>query len=248
MDMEEVKYESRDGVGLIRIERENRLNPLNVDILSQIVELVEGKPGVKVITGSNRAFSAGADIKGFVGIDGPKAHEFSLRGQDLLRRIENYRHPVIAAIEGYALGGGLELSLACDIRVVHPTARLGLTESTLGLIPGWGGTQRLKRYCGEEYAFYMITTGKIISGDEAVRKGLASFVSDDPLSFALEIAGALSKRSSLSLSSIKELVRDERADLFDREAELFGKVFDGEDSKEGISAFLEKREPHFKGK
>lgn len=243
--MSEVTTEWRDGIGIIRIERENKLNPLDVGLLAELIDAVESKGGVKIITGTEKAFSAGANIKNFVGMDGPTAHEMAMKGHDIMDRIANYAFPVIAAIKGYALGGGFELALSCDIRVVEKNAKLGLTESNIGLLPGWGGTQRLRSLVGEEMAFYMVGAGKIISGEEAHQLGIAAFVSEDPLSRAMEIAGEFTNKSDLSLSLIKKLIRTGRNKKFDEEMESFGKVFQGKDSSEGVKAFLEKREPRF---
>lgn len=244
--MSEVSTEWKDGIGIIRIERENRLNPLDVDILKEILEQIESKDGVKIIVGSEKAFSAGANIRKFVGMDGPTAHEMAMKGHDIMDKIAAYRYPVIAAINGYAFGGGFELALACDIRVVTKDAKLGLTESNLGILPGWEGTQRLKQLCGEEIAFYLVGSGKTITGGEAHELGIAAFVSDSPLERAMEIAQEFSKKSVLSLSLIKKLIRSGRNSGFDEEMESFGRVFEGEDSKEGVNAFLEKRQPSFR--
>lgn len=244
--MEEVITEWKNGIGIIRIERENKLNPLDTELLQAVLEAVRSKDGVKILVGSQKAFSAGANIKKFVGLDGAAAHDLSRTGHDIMNAIADYPFPVIAAIDGYALGGGFELALACDIRVVAGSSKLGLTESNIGILPGWGGTQRLRELCGEEMAFYLIGTGKVISGEEAHAMGIAAFVAENPLERAIEIATEFSKKSHLSLGLIKKLVRARRTDAFDEEMEAFGKVFDGKDSKEGVKAFLEKREPSFR--
>ncbi len=244
--MAEVTTEWKNGIGIIRIERENKLNPLDVELLREVMDAVRSEDGVKIIVGSERAFSAGANIKKFVGMDGPTAHEMAMIGHDIMDGIASYPFPVIAAIHGYALGGGFELALACDIRVVEKTTKMGLTESNLGILPGWGGTQRLRELCGEEMAFYLIGTGKTVTGEEAHRLGIAAFTADNPLERAMEIATEFSKKSDLSLGLIKKLIRTRRTSVFDEEMESFGKVFDGEDSKEGVKAFLEKREPSFR--
>lgn len=244
--MSDVTVEWKNDIGIITIERENKLNPLDLEVLSEILEAVESKDGVKIIRGTDRAFSAGANIKKFVSMDGPTAHEMAMKGHDIMDRISSYPFPVIASINGYALGGGFELALSCDIRVVESSAKMGLTEANIGILPGWGGTQRLKALVGEEVTFYLIAAGKVITGMEAHELGIAAFVSDDPMKKAVEIASEFNEKSALSLSLIKDLVRSGRTEGFDREMESFGKVFDGEDSKEGVNAFLEKRKPSFK--
>ncbi len=244
--MDEATIEWKEGIGIIRIERENKLNPLDIDVLGKVLDLVKSREGVKIIRGSERAFSAGANIKNFSGMDGPTAHEMSMIGHDIMDGIAQYPYPVIAAINGYALGGGFELALACDIRVVTKDAKLGLTESNIGILPGWGGTQRLRELVGEELALYMVGTGKTVTGEEAHSMGIAAFTADDHIEKSMEIAREFSKKSPLSLSLIKKLIRSRRNQTYDEEMESFGRVFDGEDSKEGVRAFIEKREPVFR--
>lgn len=229
---------------IIRISCENKLNPLDLELLERIADEICRGEEVKVITGSEKAFSAGANIKNFVGMTGEKAHEFSMKGNMILNRIASCDTPVIAAIRGYALGGGMELALSCDIRVVSPEAKLGLTEINLGILPGWGGIKRLRALVGEERAAKLIMTGSIITGREAVDMGIASIVDEDPIAGALEIASVMGERSFNSLKLIKKLLRNtyEPRD----EAVAFGKAFDHRDSREGIEAFMQKRKPRFR--
>jgi enoyl-CoA hydratase len=160
--------------------------------------------------------------------------------------------PTIAAINGFALGGGCELAIACDIRYAAPSAKLGQPEVNLGIIPGWGGTQRLARLCGLGVAKELIFTGRIVAADEALRIGLVNGVHDPALDKAREVATLLSSKSPISLRLMKELANralggDHGANL-EAEGEVFGELFSTDDAKEGLAAFVEKREPKFAGR
>ncbi len=243
-----ISSEERDGIRIITIRKENKLNPLDVQTLEDIAGALSGKPLVTVIKGSERAFSAGANIKEFQSLKPEEAYHFAVRGQIALDYIASYERPVIAAIRGFALGGGFELSLACDIRICSPDTRMGLPEVTLGILPGWGGTQRLRRIIGETRAFDLASTGRIIDAGEAKTLGIVNEVSERPEEDAIEIAKVYAKSALVSVGMIKSLIRGKEFDLFDSEKEAFGKIFETEDSREGVRAFLEKRKPSFRNR
>ena len=243
-----ISSEERDGIRIITIRKENKLNPLDVQTLEDIAGALSGKPLVTVIKGSERAFSAGANIKEFQSLKPEEAYHFAVRGQIALDYIASYERPVIAAIRGFALGGGFELSLACDIRICSPDTRMGLPEVTLGILPGWGGTQRLRRIIGETRAFDLASTGRTIDAGEAKTLGIVNEVSERPEEDAIEIAKVYAKSALVSVGMIKSLIRGKEFDLFDSEKEAFGKIFETEDSREGVRAFLEKRKPSFRNR
>lgn len=249
MEFKNVKIEDRDRIRVVYIQRDTPLNPLNIDTLKEIKEAVcsSGKK-IPVITGSNRAFSAGADIKNFVEMDSKAAYRFATEGHDVMNAIASYDLPVIAAIHGYALGGGFELALACDIRIAAPETKMGLPEINLGVLPGFGGTQRLKELVGEGKALEIISTGKRMSADEALKYGIIQEISENYLNDACKLAEELAEKPLISLGFIKNLIRRQPDEIFEYEKEMFAKLFDTEDKREGISAFLEKRKPEFKGK
>jgi enoyl-CoA hydratase len=160
--------------------------------------------------------------------------------------------PTIAAVNGFALGGGCELALACDIRYASRKAKLGQPEINLGIIPGWGGTQRLARVCGIGFAKELILTGRLVDAEEALRRGLVEAVADPVLDHALETARLLASKSPLALAVAKEAVnralQGDHAENLRREADRFGELFSTGDAKEGLTAFAEKREPRFTGR
>jgi enoyl-CoA hydratase len=177
--------------------------------------------------------------------------ELSLSGQDVMHQISSLPIPVIAAINGFALGGGLELALACDIRVASPLARLGLPEVSLGLIPGFGGTQRLSRLIGMGRALDMMLTARQVKAEEALMMGLVNYVADDPLMKAREVAEQILKNAPIALSLVKEAVRRGLDTTLEGgmeiEADLFGMTTATKDFREGTAAFLEKRPAAFQG-
>jgi enoyl-CoA hydratase len=209
---------------------------------------------VVVLTGAgDRAFAAGADIKEMTPMSVLEAHGWGMLGHECGRLLENMPKPTIAAVNGFALGGGLELALACDIRYASEKAKLGQPEISLAIIPGWGGTQRLARAVGAALAKDLILTGRTIGADEALRIGLVSAVypPEELLERTLEHAAALATRSSVALSAAKDAAnRALQGDLgagLSYEAILFAALFATQDQKEGMSAFVEKREPRFQG-
>jgi len=248
------------GIGWIIVNRPDKLNALNVDTVLELRSAFlefQADPEVKVVilTGSGeKAFVAGADISQFLGLDEAQAKEYSRRGQEVTALIENSKKPVIAAINGYALGGGTEFALACHIRIASENAKMGQPEVKLGLIPGFGGTQRLARLVGKGKALELILSGRTIDAKEALEIGLVNRVV--PLS---ELAGACEKlaqeimaNAPLALQYSIQAVNQGLDQALDAglktEAGLFGKTFASEDSQEGTKAFLEKRKANFKGK
>lgn len=228
-----------------------------LDDLSAMFDSIEQKDDVRVVVlyGEGKFFSAGADIKEFTTIASEKDFSrLSKRGQDLFERIERFKKPVIAAIHGAALGGGLELAMSCHLRYVTELAKLGLPELQLGLIPGFAGTQRLTRYVGAAKAAEMMFTSEPISGLEAVAAGLANhaFKEEELMDAVKEIAVKMARKSPIALEKAIHLINYSKHEHYykgvEEEAVQFGKIFITEDAKEGIQAFLEKRLPVFKGK
>jgi enoyl-CoA hydratase/3-hydroxyacyl-CoA dehydrogenase len=246
-------------IAWIYLNRPERLNALNMEMikeLSQVLDELElnDKVRVLIITGTGRAFSAGADITAFQGVTPFLGAVYVRRFQELFNKIELYTKPVIAALNGYTLGGGLELSMACDFRIASELAELGQPEINLGLIPGAGGTQRLPRLIGEGKAKEIIYTGERIPAKEALNLGLVNKVvpHDELLNEARRFALKLSEKPPLALLAAKYAVKfGLESNLWSGlalESSLFGLLFSTEDFIEGVSAFLEKRKPKFKGK
>ncbi|MBX9973267.1 enoyl-CoA hydratase [Cytobacillus firmus] len=257
--MEYLKWSHQDLVATITIERPpaNALSSGLLKELSAVLDEVEdnGKIRVILIHGEGRFFSAGADIKEFTTIEsGEDFSNLATYGQDLFERMEKFPKPIMAAIHGAALGGGLELAMGCHFRLVAENAKLGLPELQLGLIPGFAGTQRLPRYVGAARAAEMLFTSDPITGLEAVQYGLANhaYPEEQLLDNAYNMAKKIAKKSPGSIKAAIELLNYGKTGQFyegvKKEAELFGEVFVSEDGKEGISAFIEKREPNFTGK
>ncbi|AND41716.1 MULTISPECIES: enoyl-CoA hydratase [Cytobacillus] len=257
--MEYLKWSHQDFVATITIERPpaNALSSGLLKELSAVLDEVENNEEIRVILihGEGRFFSAGADIKEFTTIEsGEDFSSLATYGQDLFERMEKFPKPIIAAIHGAALGGGLELAMGCHFRLVAENAKLGLPELQLGLIPGFAGTQRLPRYVGAARAAEMLFTSDPITGLEAVQYGLANhaYPEEQLLDNAYSMAKKIAKKSPGSIKAAIELLNYGKTGQFyegvKKEAELFGEVFVSEDGKEGISAFIEKREPSFTGK
>lgn len=251
-------YQRENGAAIISINRPDALNALNADLLYELslaLELAEADLSVNalIITGLGRAFIAGADIVNLQKLsDAFSGREASLAGQDLMNTIAALPFPTLAAINGFALGGGLELALACDLRIASKQAKLGLPEVSLGLIPGYGGTQRLSRLIGLGRALDLIYTGRHVDAEEAFQLGIVNRVSEDALATAKELVNQILKNAPVALGLAKEaVIRGSDLSLsqgLEIEADLFGLVSTTEDMKEGTSAFLEKRAANFKGK
>ncbi len=247
-----------DGVAVVTIDRPDALNALNAELLFELAaafDVAESDMAVRalVITGSGRAFVAGADVANLANLsDAFSGREASLSGQDVMNLIAALPFPTIAAINGFALGGGLELALACDLRVAAKSAKLGLPEVGLGLIPGYGGTQRLPRLIGAGRALDLILTGRHVGAEEALTMGLVNRVADDALEEAVALARLMLRNAPIAIGLAKEaLVRGLDVTLpqgLEIEADLFGLASTTEDMKEGTSAFLEKRTAEFEGR
>ncbi|MEN3341819.1 MAG: enoyl-CoA hydratase [Actinomycetota bacterium] len=249
----------RDGpVAVLTIDRPDALNALDVATLSELrdrlTELADDT-GVRalVLTGAgDKAFVAGADIKYMSGLDPEQAKAWGALGHDAGRLLETMPKATIAAVNGFALGGGCELALACDLRYASSRAKLGQPEINLGIVPGWGGTQRLPRVCGIGVAKELIFSGRTVAAEEALRIGLVNAIADPVLERALAVAHELAAKSPAALSLAKRLCNlalgaDHAAGL-EAEADGFGDLFGSEDAKEGLAAFVEKREPNFVGR
>lgn len=242
----------------ITINRPNQLNALNKDTISELHNALNAANeaqgvGVIVITGSGeKSFVAGADIKEFADFSIAQGGELAQSGQDkLFSFIEKMSKPVIAAVNGFALGGGLELAMASHIRVASSNARMGLPEVSLGVIPGYGGTQRLSQLVGRGKANEMVFTAGMIKADEALTWGLVNYVvePEELMTKANEIAEKILNNSGMAISSAIRAINanyEDGVNGFDVEVEEFGKCFGTSDFKEGTTAFLEKRKPSFR--
>jgi enoyl-CoA hydratase len=260
MEFKYIIYEKSEGIATITLNRQEALNAFNKEVIEEILQALEDIKAdenirVVILTGAGeKAFSAGADIKAMKGMNALKARELSLMGEKLCNALENLEKPVIAAINGYALGGGLEVAMACDIRIASENARMGQTEINIGLIPGWGGTQRLPRLIGKTKAKELIFTGKIIDAKTAEQLGIVNMVVPaDKLKEAVhQFALELASKAPVALKVAKSLINKGSEISLDAaialEREGFGVVASTEDLQEGVSAFIEKRKPTFKGK
>ena len=247
-----------DGIATVTINRPNVLNALNSETLTELetafLEL-DGNDGVKVIilTGAGKAFVAGADISEMAPLDAMGGRAFGLRGQSVFTLIENLSKPVIAAVNGFALGGGTELALSCDFIYASEKAKFGQPEVGLGVTPGFGGTQRLPRRIGNAMARELIYTGRVIGGTEAREIGLANAVlpPEELMEAAMKTAREIASRGQVSVRLCKAAItRGMDVDInaaLSLEADVFGLCFSTFDQKEGMAAFLEKRKPDFKG-
>lgn len=249
-------YDVDGKVAKITINRPKAMNALNEEVLSEMYEALlqfeGGSEKVAMITGAGKAFVAGADIQAMVSMDNLKAHELACLGHRLMNKIESCEKPVIAAINGFALGGGLELAMACDFRLASAAAKFGQPEIALGIIPGFSGTQRLTKLVGTGMASYMIMTGEMIDAKKALDIGIIEKVIDED-QFDDECAKIAEKMASKSIYALKagkqtienganmDILRGSRLEI-----ESFAQLFSTEDQKEGMSAFLEKRKANFK--
>jgi enoyl-CoA hydratase len=259
MNFENILIASENGIGHITINRPSKLNALNIATIKELhdgLESLNTNPEIKVIiiTGEGeKAFVAGADISEFAHFSVEQGAQLAQQGQELLFDfIENLMTPVIAAINGFALGGGLELAMSCHIRIASDNAKMGLPEVSLGVIPGYGGTQRLPQLVGKGRAMELIMTAGMIPADEAYRVGLVNHVvpQAELIEFTKSIAQKIMKNSTVAIGKAIEAVNANFTDGingFETEIKNFGKCFGTGDFKEGTTAFLEKRKADFKG-
>jgi enoyl-CoA hydratase len=259
MTFENILTEKDDSIFIITINRPDKLNALNKNTIHEIglaVKAAEGDVTVRVIvlTGSgSKAFVAGADISEFSSFSEAEGAGLSQHGHDVFNSIENCSKPVIAAVNGFALGGGCELAMSCHMRVASVNAKFGQPEVKLGLIPGYGGTQRLPMLIGRTKALELLLTADMISADEALQLGLVNYVTgpDELLPKCLEIANKIASQAPLAVAGIIRSVNafyKKNTDSYKTEILEFGKCFITEDFAEGTSAFLAKRKAAFKGK
>jgi enoyl-CoA hydratase len=253
-----IRVEREEAVAIVTIDRQEALNALDVATLTELRDRLreladDDSARVVILSGAGeKAFVAGADIKYMSGLDVDQAREWGTLGHETGNLLETMPKPTIAAINGFALGGGCELAVACDIRYAASSAKLGQPEVNLGIIPGWGGTQRLARLGGLGVAKELIFTGRIVDAEEALRIGLVNAVHDPVLDKAREVGALLASKSPIALKLMKELANralggDHTANL-GAEGETFGELFSSEDAKEGLAAFVEKRQPNFVGR
>ena len=260
MDYQNILVEDDNGIIVLTINREKALNALNQQTMSELKSFFEKDfeqlshiKGV-IITGAGpKAFVAGADITEFIGLTNT-GEQMAQRGQDIFLMIERFHRPVIAAVNGFALGGGCELAMACHIRIASPNARFGQPEVNLGIIPGYGGTQRLVQYIGKGRALELLMTADMIDATEGYRMGMVNHIVDEGQTVAKskEIIEKIATKAPVAIQKIIECVNayfDPGGDAgFFREVVEFGKTSKSSDFKEGANAFVEKRKANFKGK
>ncbi|MEI6696937.1 MAG: enoyl-CoA hydratase-related protein [Bacteroidota bacterium] len=256
MDYQTIKTTIIDNIAVLTISRPEALNALNSIVFYEInsfISSLETQTQVKalIITGEGKAFVAGADIAEMANMNQAQGLEFSLKGQMVFNRLESMKIPVIAAVNGFALGGGCELAMSCDFRIASNKAKFGQPEVNLGLIPGYAGTQRLPRLVGLGNALYLLMTADVITADEALRIGLVQKVvePEELMNIAMEIAGKIAGKGKMAIENVKHVIRQGYNMQFDEgcelEANYFGNSFGNGESGEGMTAFLEKRKPNW---
>jgi len=252
-----ILVENNENIVTLTINRPKALNAINASVMSGLNEWFSekykeenGLRGV-IITGSgDKAFVAGADIKGLMNLEIKEGMALSKYGQDTFSLIENFHVPVVAAVNGFALGGGCELAMACHIRIASNNAKFGLPEVTLGLIPGYGGTQRMAQLVGKGKAMELTLTGDMIDAEEASRLGLVNHTVtvEELMPKCFSILKKSSKKGSLAISKAIYAINasfDKQKDGFEEEYKIFGELLSKEECREGVSAFIEKRKPNF---
>lgn len=253
-----ILYTVNSGIATITINRESQMNALTIDTIQEVgLAVAEANNdntvfGIILTGAGNKAFIAGADIKEFSDFSVEEAEDMSASGHDVFNAVENSAKPVIAAVNGFALGGGCELAMACHMRIASENAKFGQPEVNLGLIPGYGGTQRLIKLAGHGKALELLMTGDMIDANEAHRLGLANkVVSGDELMATCEkLLTKIGRKSPLTINQIIRLgnaYQNPNEDGFTLEIKEFGAAFGTEDFKEGTDAFINKRKPAFKG-
>jgi enoyl-CoA hydratase len=245
-----------NGIFTVTINRPDKLNAINKDVMSDlntVVDEIESNPEIKavIITGSGqKGFVAGADISEFLGLSGDEGRVLAKKGLGVFLKIEACSKPIIAAVNGFALGGGCELAMACHFRIASDNAKFGQPEVSLGLIPGYGGTQRLVQLIGKGRALELLMTGNMIDAQTALQYGLVNYVvpQEDLLHKTKSIVEVIITKAPLAISQcITAANAAYTTEGYQKESEGFGKCFETEDMKEGTTAFLEKRKPKFSG-
>lgn len=254
-----LKFDDLGEIGLLTLNRPDKLNALNSDVIDELGSFLKEISNLKlkglIFTGEGeKAFIAGADIAQMTDMTSEKATEFALNGQKVTKLFENLKIPVIAAVNGFALGGGCEMALACDFILCSENAVFGLPEVSLGLIPGFGGTQRLARVVGRSRAKEMVYTGRMVKSGEAKEIGLVLEVyssKEELIEASKDILAKISKNSSHAVGVAKVTINEgvdlEISQALEVESKNFGEIFNSYDMKEGTAAFIEKRKPQFKG-
>jgi len=256
MEYQILKIQIADRIAVVTLNRPSALNALNSDFFKEFnhfLDDLEPRDDVKVlvITGEGKAFAAGADIAEMVNFGHEEGLQFSLKGQATFDRLEQLNIPVIAAINGYVLGGGNELAMACDFRIASKLAKFGQPEMNLGLVPGYAATQRLSRLTGLGNALYLILTAETITAEDALRIGLVQKVTEPEalLEEVMKLATRIASNGSQAISYAKKIIRQGFRQEFQQgcrmEAEAFSKLFEEAATKEGLKAFLEKRKPNW---
>lgn len=259
MNFKNLTYSKTDGICTITINRPDKLNALNIETITELGQAFtqaahdEAVTGI-ILTGEGpKAFAAGADIAEFANFSQGRAQEMAAAGHSVFNQIERTKKPVIAAVNGFALGGGCELAMACHMRVASRNARFGQPEVNLGVIPGYGGTQRLVRLIGRSKATELLLTADLIGADEALSLGLVNHITEaeELLAKCKEILNKIAQKSPLAIASVLDLINlyyDKQEDGFEAEINAFAGSFETADFREGVSAFLEKRKAKFTGK
>ncbi|QQS30167.1 MAG: enoyl-CoA hydratase/isomerase family protein [Sphingobacteriales bacterium] len=246
------------GILTITINREEKLNALNTTLLSELVQVLQNHrdsdtvKGVILTGAGSKAFAAGADISEFAGFNAKEGKEMVERGYRIFKTVEQYPKPIIAAVNGFALGGGCELAMACHLRVASPNAKFGQPEVNLGIIPGYGGTQRLIQLVGKGKALELLMTADIIAADEALRLGLVNYVvpQEELMTKCREILGKITAKAPLAIKKVIACVDSyftAGENGYETEMELFASCFGTHDFKEGTEAFMTKRKANFTG-
>ena len=255
-EFETLRVEVEGTVGIITLSRPKALNAINTQMVEELGKALDawkdGELTAVVLTGEGKAFAAGADISQMSEFTAEQAEGFASSGQQTFRKLEHFPAPTIAAVNGFALGGGCELAMCCDIIFASPNAKFGQPEVNLGVIPGFGGTQRLVRRVGRQAALELMMTGRIVNAHEAVSLGIALRLEEDVIGASKELARTIAKKGPVAVQLVKKVV-----DITDRwdtdaglaaEAKAFGRCFSTTDQTEGMQAFLEKRAAKFTGK
>lgn len=259
MELKNVLYEKKDQIAYVTINRPETLNALNCDVLNELIYLmknvnVDSEVRVVILTGAGRSFVAGADISQMRGLTTEEGRDMTRLGQECMALIEKSCKPVIAAVNGFALGGGCELAMSCDFIIASEKAKFSQPEVNLGIIPGFGGTQRLPRLVGKNMAKYMIMTGEMLNAQQAFEAGIVQKVvpAEELLDTATAVANTILSKAPIAIRMAKLAVNNgvnmDLSSAIEYEAETYTVSFASEDRVEGMSAFVEKRQADFKGK